>query len=81
MGIINVFFQKPIFKKRINFLIEKRNMETTKNGETVKLVLPFPHFLWMLGTNPGVPKEETVLNESQTEQVNINRENVSYEEK
>ena len=56
-------------------------METTKNGETVKLVLPFPHFLWILGTNLGVPKEETVLNEPQIEQVNINKENVIYEEK
>lgn len=53
-------------------------METTKNGNTVKLVLPFPHVLWMLGTNSGILKEKTVLREPQAEQGNINRENIDY---
>jgi hypothetical protein len=26
--------------------------------EKVKLVLPFPHFLWMIGTNPASPKRK-----------------------
>ena len=47
---------------------------------TVKLVLPFPHFLWMIGTNPGISKEKAVLHEPQTEQENINREHTNYEE-
>ena len=48
--------------------------------ESVKLVLPFPHFLWMIGTNPGISKEKAVLHEPQTEQENINREHTNYEE-
>lgn len=41
--------------------------------EKVKLVLPFPHFLWMIGTNPGISKEKAVLHEPQTEQENISQ--------
>ena len=52
-------------------------MKTTKNGNTEKLVLPFPHFLWMLGVDAAAAKGETVLHEPETEQENINRE---YEE-
>lgn len=55
-------------------------METTNNGSTVKLTLPFPHFLWMLGTDPSIPKEAAVLHEPQTEQDNINREHTNYGE-
>lgn len=55
-------------------------METTKNEKTIKLVLPFPHILWMLGVNLDVPKEKSVLHEPQAEQENINRENTDYEE-
>lgn len=73
-GIINAYFQK-----KTNTLFRK--METIKNGKTVRLVLPFPHLLWMLGTNSGVLKEETVMNELQAEQGNINRDNTDYEEK
>ena len=29
-------------------------------SNTVKLVLPFPHFLWMIGTDPGIPTEKAV---------------------
>lgn len=29
-------------------------METTKHGNTVKLVLPFPHFLWILANQPEI---------------------------
>ena len=61
-------------------MIQKRKMETTKKENTVKLVLPFPHFLWMIGTNPGISKEKAVLHEPQTEQENINREHTNYEE-
>lgn len=55
-------------------------METTENEKTIKLVLPFPHVLWMLGMNLGVPKEKSVLHEQLAEQENINRENIDYEE-
>lgn len=55
-------------------------METTKNENTVKLVLPFPNFLWMLGTNVGIPKEKTVPHEPQAEQKKINKEIANYEE-
>lgn len=55
-------------------------METTKNGNTEKLVLPFPYFLWMFGTHPDVPEEKTVLHEPHVELENINRENRIYEE-
>lgn len=55
-------------------------METEKNEKTVKLVLPFPHVLWMLGMNLDDSKEKSVLHEPQAEQGNINRENTDYEE-
>ena len=55
-------------------------METTNNRSTVKLTLPFPHFLWMIGTNLVISKEKAVLHEPQTEQENINREHTNYEE-
>lgn len=55
-------------------------METTKNENTAKLVLPFPYFLWMFGTNPGFPEGKTVPHGLQVEQENINRENINYEE-
>ncbi len=55
-------------------------METTENEKTIKLVLPFPHVLWMLGMNLDVPKEKSVLHEQLAEQENINRENIDYEE-
>ena len=54
-------------------------MEEAKDN-TVKLVLPFPHFLWMLGTNPDVSKEKAVLHEPQTEKEYINRNHTNYEE-
>lgn len=71
---------KGRFSKENSYIILKRKMETTKNGNTVKLVLPFPHFLWMLGTKPVSPKEKAVLHEPQTEQENINRIYTNYEE-
>ena len=71
---------KGRFSKENSYIILKRKMETTKNGNTVKLVLPFPHFLWMLGTKPVSTKEKAVLHEPQTEQENINRNNTNYEE-
>lgn len=54
-------------------------MKTTKNGDTIKLVLPFPHFLWMLGTHAINLNEQTVLHEPHSEQENTNRENINYE--
>ena len=71
---------KGRFSKEDSYIMLKRKMETTKNGNTVKLVLPFPHFLWMISTNPGISKEKAVLHEPQTEQENINREHTNYEE-
>ena len=70
---------KGRFSKENSYIMLKRKMETTKEN-TVKLVLPFPHFLWMIGTNPGISKEKAVLHEPQTEQENINREHTNYEE-
>ena len=52
-------------------MIQKRKMETTKNEDTVKLVLPFSYFLWMLGTNPDAPIEKTMQQESQAKQENL----------
>lgn len=43
-------------------------MEKTKNRNTVNLVLPFPHFLWILGTNANV------LHKQQSKHENINYE-------
>ena len=63
---------KGRFSKENSYIMLKR--------KTVKLVLPFPHFLWMIGTNPGISKEKAVLHEPQTEQENINREHTNYEE-
>lgn len=51
-------------------MIQKRKMETTKNENTVKLVLPFSYFLWMLETNPDAPIEKTMQQESQAKQEN-----------
>jgi len=48
---------KGRFSKEDSYIMLKRKMETTKKENTVKLVLPFPHFLWMIGTNPGISKE------------------------
>ena len=69
---------KGRFSKENSYIMLKRKIETTKNGNTVKLVLPFPHFLWMIGTNPGISKEKAVLHEPQTEQENMNREHITY---
>lgn len=52
-------------------------MKTTKNGNTEKLTLPFPHFLWMIGISAGATKGKTVLHELKAEQENVNGE---YEE-
>ena len=70
---------KGRFSKEDSYIMLKRKMETTKKENTVKLVLP-PHFLWMIGTNPGISKEKAVLHEPQTEQENMNREHINYEE-
>ena len=71
---------KGRFSKEDSYIMLKRKMETTKKENTVKVVLPFPHLLWMIGTNPGISKEKAVLHEPQTEQENINREHTNYEE-
>ncbi len=78
--VLSTHSPKGRFSKENSYIILKRKMETTKNGNTVKLVLPFPHFLWMLGTKPVSTKEKAVLHEPQTEQENINRNNTNYEE-
>ena len=71
---------KGRFSKENSYIMLKRKIETTKNGNTVKLVLPFPHFLWMIGTDPGIHTEKAVKHEPQTEQENMNREHINYEE-
>ena len=38
------------------------------------------NFLWMIGTDPGIPTEKAVQHEPQTEQENMNREHTNYEE-
>lgn len=55
-------------------------METTKNENNVKLVLPFSYFLWMFGMTPDALNEETALHEPQAEQEYTNGENINYEE-
>ena len=71
---------KGRFSKEDSYIMLKRKIETTKNGNTVKLVLPFPHFLWMIGTDPGIPTEKAVQHEPQTEQENMNREHINSED-
>ena len=48
---------KGRFSKENSYIMLKRKMETTKKENTVKLVLPFPHFLWMALT-PASPKRK-----------------------
>lgn len=55
-------------------------MKTTKDKCKVKLVLPVPYFLWMIGMPSGITLPKTVPHELQVEQENINRENVNHEE-
>lgn len=45
-------------------------MEEAKNNtvKRVKLVLPFPHFLWMLGAKPDTLLNEKALYEPRKEQ-------------
>ena len=71
---------KGRFSKENSYIMLKRKMETTKKENTVNLVLPFPYFLWMFGTDPGIPTEKAVQHEPQTEQENMNREHINYEE-
>lgn len=47
---------KGRFSKDNSYIIFKKKMETTKDGNTVKLVLPFPHFLWILANQPEILK-------------------------
>ena len=63
---------KGRFSKENSYIMLKRKIETTKNGNTVKLVL--------IGTDPGIPTEKAVQHEPQTEQENMNREHINYEE-
>lgn len=52
-------------------IIQQENMETTKTDSAMKLILPFPHFLWMLGNRPDNHRKRMILHESQTGQENI----------
>lgn len=36
-------------------------------NKKIKLILPFPHFLWMIGTKQGIPGESVILHETYTE--------------
>ena len=57
---------KGRFSKEDSYIMLKRKMETTKKENTVKLVLPFPHFLWMIGTKAEILKENTASHEMLT---------------
>lgn len=70
---------KGRFSKENSYIMLKRKIETTKNGNTVKLYCHSP-FLWMIGIDPGIPTEKAVQHEPQTEQENMNREHINYEE-
>lgn len=59
------------FSKENGCIILSKNMETTKANSSVKLILPFPHVLWMLGNTPDTFEEELAFQESRTEQENI----------
>ena len=53
-------------------------MKTTKHGNTEKLTLPFPHFLWMIGISAGAIKGKTVLHEPKAEQENVYKFGISH---
>lgn len=57
--------------QRKDYIILKKNMETIKTNKPMKLILPFPHFLRILGNTSNIFVKETALQESQTEQENI----------
>ena len=61
-----------------SYIILKDNKEEAKEN-TVKLVLPFPHFLWMLGANSNT-LHEVPLYELQKEQGKTNQANVDDKE-
>ena len=46
-------------------------METIKANSPMKLILPFPHVLWMIGNTPDLFGEELAFQEPRTEQENI----------
>lgn len=71
---------KHLIITNISLIFNRKEMETTKNGNTEKLVLPFPYFLWMFGTNPDVLQEKTVMHKPQAETQNTNREKINDEE-
>lgn len=54
-------------------------MEEAKDN-IVKLVLPFPHFLWMLGAKPNTLPNEKALYEPRKEQEKNNQANVDDKE-
>lgn len=54
-------------------------MEEAKDN-TIKLVLPFPHFLWMLDTKPDTLQNEEALYEPQREQGKTNQANIDDKE-
>lgn len=51
---------KSRFSKDNSYIIFKKKMETTKHGNTVQLVLPFPHFCGYLPTNLRSSKEKQI---------------------
>ncbi len=57
-------------------------MEEAKNNtvKRVKLVLPFPHFLWMLGAKPDTLLNEKALYEPRKEQEKNNQANIDDKE-
>ena len=52
--VLSTHSPKGRFSKDNSYIIFKKKMETTKDGNTVKLVLPFPHFLWILANQPEI---------------------------
>lgn len=58
--VLSTHSPKGRFSKDNSYIIFKKKMETTKDGNTVKLVLPFPHFCGYLPTNLRSSKEKQI---------------------
>lgn len=54
-------------------------MKQKKKDDAIKLILPFPHFLWVLGYTPDLPEEEAALQEPKPEQFPNNQIETEHE--
>lgn len=50
----------------------------TRKINSIKLILPFPYFLWMNGTHPNDLKE-ALQKKPRLKQENVNMNNADYE--